>query len=99
MELRFCATPCAAPTAALCAEYELGLVDSVCNALVKLSKMASNDDRGSRRAVNLLQLLIELRGRVGVGAAGRLGPQLALQQCIEIAVDAGDVDARRRPDR
>ena len=43
IELRFCATPCAALMTALCAEYELGLVESACNALVKLLKIASND--------------------------------------------------------
>ena len=35
--------PCAALTTALCAEYELGLVERLCNALVKLLKIASND--------------------------------------------------------
>jgi hypothetical protein len=36
IELRFCASDCAALTTAAWLEYELGLVDSDCNALVKV---------------------------------------------------------------
>ncbi len=47
----------------------------------------------ARRAVDLLKLLVNLRAGVGVGIARRFGPQLVLQQRVEIAVDAVDVDA------
>ena len=93
IELRFCASACAAPITAVWSEYEPGLVDSACNAAGEIVVDRVERGRRSRRAVDLLELLIELRGGVGVGVAGSFRPQLALQQRVEIAIDAGDVDA------
>src|SRR5271165_3238793 len=43
IELRFCATFCAALSTAVWLEYELGLEDRACKELVKLLKMPSNE--------------------------------------------------------
>ena len=48
---------------------------------------------GARFAVDLLQPSVQLRPQAGIGGAGTLDPQLALQVNIELTVDAGDPDA------
>jgi len=41
-----------------------------------------------------LQLAQNIRGLVGKATAGGFGAQLALDKQIELAIDAGDLDAR-----
>ena len=46
------------------------------------------------RAIDDLQLGQNARHLVGIGAAGGFGAQLGLDELVELAVDAGDADAR-----
>ena len=92
VELSCCASACAAPSAVVCADRPLELVDSACNELVKLLSAVSSVPVPPGVPYRLCSWPEDIRDLVGITGAAGFGAQLVLNEQIELATGAGHLD-------